>query len=109
MPGGVVRIVCRFDRKIAPALGMDFDRIPVDGGCRVFFSGEKNAARIDRQDVGVRIPLGDEALGERDVDGDGCLLRRVEIKNRSFHADGAAQATLEVAVLEMLDKRGEAA
>jgi hypothetical protein len=53
----------------------------------------------------VRIPLGDEAFGEGDVDGDGGLARRIKIKDGSLHADCAPQAAFERDFAEMFDKR----
>ncbi len=57
--------------------------------------------------IGVGIPLGDEALGEGDVHGDGGFARGIEIEDGSLHADGAAQAALECDFTEMFDEGGE--
>jgi hypothetical protein len=55
----------------------------------------------------ARIPFGDEASGEGDVDGDVGFARGIEIEDRSFHADGAAKTALELNLAKMFDEGGE--
>ena len=83
----------------------DVHRVPCDSALALHQKEGKVFARIDRRGgCGVRVPLGDQALCERNVDGNGGFSGRIEIDDRSFHADGSAKATLEIGLAQMFNE-----
>jgi len=107
LAGGVVVIGGSVGGEVGGGAGLDVDGIPGDGAFGAFLIEGDVTAKVGGRDRGVGIPLGDEALGKRGVDGDVSFPQGIEIEDGSFHADGAAKAALEIGVLEMLDKRGK--
>src|SRR5260370_15446 len=55
----------------------------------------------------VRIPLGDQTLGESDAHRESHIVRRIKVEHRRFHAHGGAKSLLEYSPVKELDKAGE--
>jgi hypothetical protein len=100
----VVMIAGRVGRKIVGASGIDSDRTPSDGVFGVLFAEGKVAARIERWDRGVGIPLRDKPFRKGSMNGNGGLARGIEIEDGSLQAQGAAEPALEIDLAEVFDE-----
>src|SRR5713101_4149663 len=95
-------------RKIRSQTWRESDRVPGNGSARAHLRECDICLRRCRLDTGrMRVPLGDEALREGHLDGDGSLARRIEIDDRRLHAQRAAEPGLGIDSAGALDKSGE--
>src|ERR1700685_106230 len=84
------------------------DRIPRDAAAAVALVEKIGSADLAGFDVtGVRIPFGDQTLGEGYLHGKSGLTWGIEIEDGSFHADCAAEARLEIGFAKVFDEIGK--
>src|ERR1700737_1460176 len=56
---------------------------------------------------GLRVPFGDEPVGQRHLHVRIQLARTVEVHHRRLHAHGSRESPLEAAISEVVDESGE--
>src|SRR5258708_15709114 len=105
----MVVIVEGVARKAGGGSRLQYDGTPCDAPVGRVLPIESRVIETTVGDRGrsVRIPLGDQTLGESDAHRESHIVRRIKVEHRRFHAHGGAKSLLEYSPVKELDKAGE--